>query len=96
MENQRIPENTIRSAKKATQGSKASRGDGGDFYRSRIRERREHLRSGVSYIAKALGKELGIPVPQLDVVACSRTGFKPDSVANHERGGLRFGFADST
>ena len=66
-----------------------------DVYRSRIRERGEHLRSRLPYMAKALGKELGISVPQLDVVACGRTGFKPDCVANNERRSFRFSFADS-
>jgi len=58
--------------------------DGNDFYRSRIRERGEHLRGSQPYVAKALGKELGISIPQLDVVACGRARFEPDGVANDE------------
>src|SRR5712671_1938382 len=49
-----------------------------DFDRSRIGERGEHLRNGLPYMAQALGKELGVSVPQLDVIACRRTGFEPD------------------
>ncbi len=62
---------------------------------SRIRERGEHLRNRLPYMAQALREELGVSVPQLDVVACRRTGFEPDGVADYERGGFRFGFADS-
>lgn len=46
-------------------------------------------------MAKALGKELRIAIPQLDVVARRRTGFEPDGMADHKRGGFRFGFAYS-
>ena len=42
-----------------------------------------------------LVRELSISVPQKDVVAGRGTGFEPDRVTNHERGGLRFGLADS-
>jgi len=66
-----------------------------DFYRSRIGERGEHLRSRLPYMAKALREELGIAVPQLDVVACRGTRFEPDGVADYERCGFRFGFADA-
>src|SRR6266404_3425875 len=76
-------------------GRQARRGDGLDFDRSRVRERGEHLRNGLPYMAKAFGEELGISVPQLDVIACGRTGFEPDGMADYERGGFCFGFADS-
>lgn len=66
-----------------------------EFLRSGILERGKHLRSCLADMAEALGKEFGIAVPQLDVVACRGTCFESDGVANHERGGFRFGFADS-
>jgi hypothetical protein len=93
-ENQRIPKNTSWLAEKSAVAESVSR-PRSDFYRSRIRERGEHLRNRLPYMTEALGQELGISVPQLDIVGCSRTGFEPNSVANHERGRLRFGFADS-
>src|SRR5260221_5713422 len=65
------------------------------FYRSRIRERAEHLGGRLPYVAEAVGKDLGISIPQLDVIASGRTGFKSDGVANDECGCLGFGFADS-
>ena len=46
-------------------------------------------------MSEAVVKELGISVPQLNVVARRGTGFEPDRVTNQERGGLRFGLADS-
>ena len=94
MENRRFAENTIGSVK-ADHCRKPSRGDGVDFYRSRIRERSEHLRNRLPYVAKALREELRISVPQLDVVGCRRTRFEPDGVADYERGSFRFGFADT-
>src|SRR5260370_16279953 len=69
--------------------------DGDDFYRSRIRERGEHLRGSLPDVAEALGKELGISIPQLDVVASGRARFESDGVATDERGSLGFGFPDS-
>jgi hypothetical protein len=65
------------------------------LYRSRIRERGEHLRSGLPNVPEALGQKLGISIPQLDVVAGRGAGFEPDRVANHESGGLCFRLADS-
>jgi len=66
-----------------------------EFFRSRIGERGEHLRSAPAYVAQALSQELNVSVPELDVIGCGRTGFEPDGLADHERGGLRFGLADS-
>jgi hypothetical protein len=60
-----------------------------DFYRSRIRERGEHLQNRLPYMAKALGEDLGISIPQLDVVAGRGTRFEPDGVADYERDGFR-------
>ena len=58
--------------------------------RSRIRERRQHLRSGLLDVGQTLGQGLRISVPQLNVVARCRTGIEPDGIADDE--GRSFGF----
>lgn len=40
------------------------------------------------YVAKARSEKLGITVPELDLVACGRTRFEPDGVANDKRSRL--------
>lgn len=47
-------------------------------------------------MAQALYQELGVSIPQLDIVGSGRTSFEPDGVADDERRSLRFGLADST
>jgi hypothetical protein len=62
--------------------------------RSRIGERREHLRSSLLNISKTVRQRFLVAVPELDIVACGRTSFEPDGMANDKGRRFRFGFAD--
>jgi hypothetical protein len=63
--------------------------------RSRIGERFEDLRRSLPDVAETLGQNLHISVPQLDVVGSRRTSCESNGMADNERCGFRFGFADA-
>src|SRR5271154_365848 len=62
--------------------------------RSPIGERCEHLRSCLLNISKTVRQRFLVSIPELDVVACGRTSFEPDGIANDKGGRFGFGFAD--
>ena len=60
---------------------------------SLVRERGQNLRSCAMHMVEALRENLGIAVPELDIVRSCRIRFETNCVADNESCGFRFCFA---